>query len=432
MKLLPILLGVSLAANAALVVVQLGRSPARAAAEVRAESGGAEAGAVSDAAPRTTATGEAKALAVALNRGEPEALRDELRAAGVDEEFIRMIVGARAWKRREVRMRELHLEGRSDEWWKQEDWSSPRHRAQREEIKALQAEVKAEVERLLGPDPDPVRSNPWLARQYGYLPAAKREAVMKITQDYQELQMDLNNEANGFRVPGDREKQRFLEEEKRRDLAAILSPEELEAFELRNSNTAGQLRWQMTKMNATEEEYRKIFAIRSAFDEANALDPFTSRQMTPQDWERRNAAEKGMREQIRSAIGEERYKEYVRSQNHEYQQLQGAVVRFGLAADAPARVFDLRDHVSAEGTRIADDKELGPEQKGEALKRLAAEGRQRLESLLGPEVAAAFKANTGSRWLDELEKGMVYTFDENGGTNGRSVEIRPRAAPQAK
>ena len=90
----------------------------------------------------------------------------------------------------------------------------------------------------------------------------------------------------------------------------------------------------------------------------------------------------------------------------------------------------LRDQISVEGNRIADDKNLTPEQKGEALRKLAADGRQKLNAFLGAEVAEAYKANTGARWLDDLEKGSIYTYDENGSTRGRSVDIRSK--PETK
>src|SRR5690606_8329296 len=64
----------------------------------------------------------------------------------------------------------------------------------------------------------------------------------------------------------DREQLRFLQEEKRRDLESLLSPEELRAYDLRNSPTAQQLRWKMTKMNATEAEYLQIFDLQQNFD----------------------------------------------------------------------------------------------------------------------------------------------------------------------
>ena len=428
MKLLPVLLGVSLAANAVLIASRTGSRESVSASGATATPG---------ATISVAASGEAKPaadgarLAEAIRTGDLETLRDQLRAAGVEEDMVRALVSMRLWKRHEARMREISFgQTSSKEWWKQEDWNfGGRTKEEREELRALQKQTKDEIERLLGPDPEPEKSNPWLARQYGFLPAEKRDALMKLEQDYQELQMELQQDMGSFRMPADQEKQRFLEEEKKRDMAALLSPEEMENYELRQSSTAGQLRWQMTRMNATEEEYRAIFAIRREFDEQYSLsDQFGSRSMSQDDWKKRNEAEKAMQEQIKAALGEERYTLYAYANNGEFQQLQGATKRFGLPEDTPVRVLGLRDEISAEGNRIADDKNLSPEQKGEALRRLAADGRKKLDGLLGADVAAAYKANTGLNWLEQLESGTVTTFDDNGGSRGRSVDIRSRPA----
>ena len=372
MKLLPVLLGVSLAANAALIATRIGSRGSVRASEASAVSRSAAA----PVAGESKAAGDEAGIAAALRSGDLEALRDQLRAAGVEEDLVRALVSMRLWKRHEARMREINFGQASKEWWKQEDWSfGGRTKEQREEMRSLQKQTQEEIERLLGPDPSPEKSNPWLARQYGFLPAEKREALIKLEQDYQELQMELQQDAGSFRMPADQEKLRFLEEEKKRDMAALLTPEELENYELRQSNTTSQLRWQMTRMNATEEEYRAIFAIRREFDEQyNLSDQFGQRSMSQADWKKRNDAEKAMREQIKAALGEERYKLYAYASNHEFQQLQGATKRFGLPEDTPARVFGLRDEIGAEGGRIADDKNLSPEQKGEALRRSPRRG----------------------------------------------------------
>jgi hypothetical protein len=107
--------------------------------------------------------------------------------------------------------------------------------------------------------------------------------------------------------------------------------------------------------------------------------------------------------------------------------LQGATKRFGLPEDTPARVFGLRDEIGVEGNRIADDQTLSPEQKGEALRKLASEGRRKLEGLLGADVSATYKANTGLEWIEQLESGIVHTYiDDNGSSRRRSVEVSSR------
>jgi hypothetical protein len=288
--------------------------------------------------------------------------------------------------------------------------------------------------RLLGQEPEGAGQGSWLARQYGYLPAAKREALQQLEQDYNELGSELRQATQGFTIPADAEKSRFLQEEKKRDLAALLSPQEMEAYELRQSGTARNLRWQMTQMNATEAEFKAIFEIKKEFDDQfNEYDNFGSRVRSPNpdDWKVRAEAEKAMKAQLRAALGEERYTDYLRANDNDYRQLRAATKRFALPPDTPAKVFALRDEVPAAALKIADDAALTPEQKKSEVARLAAGARERVKSLLGNEVAQAYFDQNGMQWLQQMEKGTIITFDSEGGQTHRRLDQPVRAKPPA-
>jgi hypothetical protein len=437
MKILPLLLGVSLAANAALLVID---RPGGSAHKGKTGGGAAGAGATGtgDGAPvmkrSGPATGEGAAIATAFNLGDAEALRDELRAAGVDEELIRAIVSARIWKRYESRFKALQPGGDEKKpWWKNDDdggyWGM-QSKEQRAQVKALQAEIKAESERVLGKDPRSESMNPWLERQYGFVSAEKREALQELEQDYNELSSELQRESRGFQMPLDSEKARFLQEEKRRDLALILTPEEMADYDLRQSRTAQNLRWQMTKMDATEAEYRAIFEIRKEFDDLySEYDGFGNRMRRNNDPEarkERGEAEKAMKAQIKEALGPERYQAYVRSNDHDYQQLQNATKRFQLPPDTPAKIYDLRDEFPKKAMLVADDPNLSPDEKKAELGKLAGEARERVKATLGADVAQVYFDNNGMPWVRQLEQGTIITFDEDGGQQHRRIEQTPK------
>lgn len=331
MKWLPLLFAASLVANASLVVLSLrhgvvGGGGAR--GEIR-KSGGDKLG--EEAAetarflkPEGPATGESKAIAAPLQGGDLDRLRDELRAAGVEEDLVRSIVSARLWKKYEARFKALQPQPDPDKpWWKNDEdgnWGG-RTREQREEMRALQAEQKAEIERLLGEDPRSEQRSPWLARQYGFVSAEKREDLQQLESDYNELMQEMRREARGFNLPSDQEKLRFLAEEKRRDLAALLTPEEMEAYELRQSRTAQNLRWRATQMDAIEAEFRALFEIQREFDERHSdHDEFGNRVrgLSDEDRTARQEAEKAMRQRIRDTLGPERYAAYLRAQDNDY------------------------------------------------------------------------------------------------------------------
>ncbi|MEY4488799.1 MAG: hypothetical protein RIQ79_1307 [Verrucomicrobiota bacterium] len=436
MKLLPLLLIGSLAANAVLLVPVVRRTSPSTASSAHAQGGASTAAPQALRASTTTrpagpATGEGRAIAEAIRGDDLEALRDELRAAGLSDDVVRSIVSTRLWKRHEAQFKALQTRGEADAaWWKQQNgpWGG-QTKEQREQMKTLQADLKAESERLLGPDPDRnANKNPWLERQYGFLPTEKRDSLQKLEQDYNELSGELQQETQGFQTPADREKARFIAAEKRRDLAALLTPEELKDYELRNSQTAQQLRWRMTQMDATEQEYRTVFDLQKQFDDVfNDGDAFggRSRSKNNEDWKLRQDAEKILRDQLKTALGEDRYQAYQLAQNYEYQQLQAAVKRFNLPADTTARTYALRKEVPTAATKILDDPQMPVADKKTALAALANSTRDQLRTTLGAVVADTFLANGGMNWITQLEQGTVVTFNEDGGESHRRVDSPP-------
>src|SRR5690606_3482920 len=86
----------------------------------------------------------------------------------------------------------------------------------------------------------------------------KARAAMMVQMDYQLMEMKLHHDSGGIMLEEDIEARRLLEEAKRKDLEAILTPEEMFEFEVRNSSGAGSLRAQLGAMKPTEEEFREI------------------------------------------------------------------------------------------------------------------------------------------------------------------------------
>lgn len=442
MKPLPLLLAASLAANAALVTVNLRNSSAADDAPRTPSS----------AAPAPSAAAKARAssalanftlppeLLTALNSNDPETLRDFLRAAGFSDEMVRSIVQMRVWKKYEERMKALNPQPDPNQpWWKndrsrQSNQFSSQTKAQREESRRVQREATEEIERLLGRDPNQHR---WQDQRFSFLPAEKRQSLIQVQQDYQELISEVQQEMNGFRLPSDVEKLRFLQEEQKRDIEALMSPEERQAYELRLSQTANNLRWKMTQYDASEQEYLAIFPLQKAFDEKynKQNDGYGYYEQPERDqnyWKERREAEKQLQDQIKSIIGEQRYAESIRLQDNDWRQLEAATARLQLPADTPARVYALRDTAASAAQQIADNTSLAADQKKAALAALAAGTRDQVRASLGAEGAEAYFKNNGMGWLKELEKGNVISFNKDSSNwNSKQLPREPKK-PAAK
>ena len=349
----------------------------------------------SDSRKTSSSTGkiseESRAIAAALQRPDLQSLRDELLAAGVPEDTVGFFVENLIVRRYRARIKALQPDT-SDTWWKTPATFTTQADTQKAE--AIYLEMKEEMRRLRGPEPVN-------GRDYGFLPKEKREALQKLENDYRDLSQKLARESLEFRIDQDVDKAGFIDAERRRDLASLLTPAELYEYDLRTSSTAQRLRSRMTGMNASEDEYRAIFALQKSFDNRYGFD-------APKE------AEKQLNAQLKAALGQERYQDYILSNDQEYLALQAAAKRFDLPAGIPKKLFYLETGVPATAARIADDQTLTLEQKKQALVQLGKANRNKLYSLVGTETGNAILAGHRLNWIDSLESGFIPTINENG------------------
>lgn len=357
-------------------------------------------------------------IAEILAGRDPARFHALLLAAGLDKDVRLQLVQALLWKQAEPRFRAIDPTyfGVKDDhpaWWKDAHArQTPEQKKQQEAIGLLHEELAEEVARITGVDPkayDP-EANPWLARQYAGLAPDKAAALYRIEQDYQELEAEIRRATDGFELASDREKLRLLKAERERDIAGLLTADERAAWELRSSPTAQQLRYRMGQLDATEDEYRRIYALQKTFDDRyNRYDqagPYVDpTENDPDYWERRNAEQEKLEAQIRAIIGPERVAAAALENNYDYTTARDAAARLGLPPETAKNLVALRAPAAAESRRIADDPALSREQKSIALAALAAETRAEVEQTLGREGAEAYFERNAMSWLKELERG---------------------------
>jgi hypothetical protein len=195
--------------------------------------------------------------------------------------------------------------------------------------------------------------------------------------------------------------------------------------EIRSSRSLAGLKRELAQCDVTEEEFVALLDMQRVFD-----DRFTIfRGNGGLSWEPTapgfQEAKKEMEQQAKGLLGPERFEAYQLSRDREFDQLTQRVRRAGLPASAAREAFEIREAASVESFRIkeaaaADDEKLA------ALRALADQSREKLSSLLGPEVAS-LQIDRSSWWLDALESGRGFRSEAHMRTTTRIVQ--PRAVP---
>jgi len=392
----------------------------------------------SPVAARSAASGnalspEAAKEAVSLFKTDDmAALRDGLRAFGLPEDQVKTVVWNLISSRYAARLREIdnaaleaarqrpYWRGTRSYYYGSKDYTPE----QRKEMREIRDEKANEMRQVFGV----ADSYESYGVQYPFLSPDKTGRLRDLNDDYYDLTNQTRDEMAGFQMPDDEAKLKLIDDEEKRDRLALMSPEEKEADDLRNSRTAWALRTRLAGSDMTEDEYKAIFALQQAKDEKFSND--AAKQAASSSWgdssdfmNASNEAQKDVDAQIKDILGDERYADYVRGQRQDYQTLQAAAQRFNLSADTVAQTYQVRDDAASTAKQISDDESMSAEQKNEAYAALAEQATGQIKASLGDEVGDAY-INNALVWLKNLPKGGAVTIDEKGNVS----VTQPKAA----
>jgi hypothetical protein len=222
-----------------------------------------------------------------------------LRAVGCPEQIIRDIILADVNHIFQARAQAI-WSPTSTKYWQKSSYKPPRP-DQEKQIMALSSEQTALVKELVGValSAQSLVDTVFLQlhgseQQLLFLPPDKREAVLNALAD---SNPDWK-EAELYNGDHTQEAQRKLFDEKLKLLAKVLSPEELDEFQLRYAPGTQQLRTELKYFDCTPEEFSALLDSRQKNDKAESLG-------NPLD-------RKAATEEVRRLFGEARAEEFER------------------------------------------------------------------------------------------------------------------------
>lgn len=328
-------------------------------------------------------------------------LVNQLRKAGFSSMDIRGIISARLAERfGALRVAATaHLE--VVPYWRS-SMSFPRDPTSGGEVRRLFREQDLMMKQLLGEDYR--ASDDWskmlFERQYGYLPAEKVNRLTSLLDDYQDIQKSVFDMTRGAMTAEARAKLELIKQERRADLATLLTPEELEAFDMHTSATANRLRYQLEAFQPTEEEYQTLYRLADSAGPVGqtriGIGPFSVGSSPPQP----ELTE--LQKRIETALGPERAAAYQLKTNPEYLQLHRVAEQFDLPDTAVTAAYQTAQSIRQRAQAVLKNPTLPAATKADQLIAITNEAEAQLQAQLGAQVYETYQARSG-QWLKNYQ-----------------------------
>jgi hypothetical protein len=326
-----------------------------------------------------------------------------LRAIGCPEETIRDIIVADVNKLYESRRKELAGPPKKFEYWKPGAMMGATYDAERtEKERALNQEKRALLTELLGSAPDEkpdllAGAAGQLEAMFDFLPAAKRSKVFDLMQD---MQGRMQKATRGGAPDTDDIRKAMKDTEAA--LAEILSPEELLDYNLRFSMTANMMRMQLAGYEPTEQEFLELFKKRKAYDDEYGVGGMGVQNLKGEEKEKQKAAEQKLDDEIKSMLGDQRYQEYKRAQDYNFQAMYRVAERENLGKDAAVKAYEMKKAAEDEARKLRTDTSLTREQRTTALAGIRAETEKGMRTVFGEKGFESYQNQNQAYWLNTI------------------------------
>ncbi|MBI5423844.1 MAG: hypothetical protein HZA32_07135 [Opitutae bacterium] len=327
----------------------------------------------------------------------------QLRADGFPPDVIRALVQMRV-SRRYQDMKKALRGPIPDEYWKAVDFSNfpggPTTPEMRAAFRQLDRDMADELRALLGTGNDALSPYERSRRErtMGHLSSEKINQVEALQRDYADLRRQVTESSNGLILKTDREQLRLLEREQRADLAAVLTPDELREYDLRASPSADATRSKLRFFDATEDEYRALATLQLEFDQTYGVTNLSQDEQT-----RRRTAEPQLLEKIKAQLGPERFATYLVTTDGVFSETRAFTRSYGYDDAMARQLVATKQDFSRRADAVLNDSSLSREARTAALTALNTEASTQLGATLGADNFAKYRRSAGN-WMNKLGK----------------------------
>ena len=219
------------------------------------------------------------------------------------------------------------------------------------------------------------------------LSASEKEArVEKIRRDYDEITSKFSADyaAAGASFPGGLNaflrQLALLAREKHADLAALLTPRELEDVEMRDSNSGQTVQRLLGETAATEQQRRAVFELQMAFEDKFAL----TFDLAPPALLVRERERQATQSNIRRVLGDELFGAWLGGEGTDFATMADFARQQGFAASVPFDLWRAKSDFLLARLELRARPDLSAAQLAEAEAALTNQTNSRVAGIIGP------------------------------------------------
>jgi len=331
-----------------------------------------------------------------------------LRAFGVPERTIRDLLLADVEKMYRPKLAALRAKSPANtNFWEQRNRFGPSAnlpKEQREQMNALQKEQRELVKTLLGKNVYAQMSSEsgypdWTERMFGPITGVQRDRVSEMQERFQQARSEIYERADGMFDMETQNEVKVLQRKFREDLATVLTPEQVEEYQLRSSDTANQLRVQLGSFEPNEQEFRAIFTYKQALEDLNPprMPDDATPSLSSDQIRKRPEQQKDLEEGLADALGPDRLKEFKMMEQSEWRNLYES----GVSREDILKVVDIKAQAEDAARKLRSDNGFSSDQRTQALQALRAETEKTLTDIIGDRRVKSY-ASRGGFWLQNI------------------------------
>ncbi len=333
----------------------------------------------------------------------------KLRGIGCPEATIRDIIVAdidKLYEPRVVALRELPTY-QPEKFWISDMYGSrtvKRDPEKAAQLKALMEERSALIKELLGVEESELRMAHSTYEDpnktaFEFLSPEQRDKMKELAKKFGEERSKIYAEAGGSISMETQAELAALRKRELAEMHGFMTPEQIFEYDIRTSETARNIKYNEARgMDLTEAEFRALFASKRAQEEAR-LNP--GEKPTPEQIKASQEAAKLAQDNLRTALGEERYKEMQLAQDYGFRQLLSAAPFLGFDKAAALRVGDLKTETEKAANELRRNTALSPEERNKALQDIRTAAEAAITKEIGEKGYKYYKRQ-GGHWLNNL------------------------------